>query len=128
MNLYSNPRTRDASIRRWPFPYRASVSLSNDIDFCEFEFFETFMRYCNTTQATPFGEGLGLEVTSSFFGFSPPSRQFSYFGGLSPDAPTTALAPRIGEYIREGWIDANHAYGDFDGCGGFTRAHAERMF
>ena len=127
MSLQCKPCVADPRIRCWPYPYRAAVSLSNDVDFCSFEFFEAFMRYSNTTQVTPFGEGLGLEVTSSFFGFSPPGRQFSYFDGLSPDAPPSSAAPRVAEYIRAGWIDANHAYGDFDGVGGFARAHAERL-
>lgn len=127
MKTYCQPSLVSSEVRRWPYPYRGAVSISNDIDFCGFEFFEEFMRYCNTTKKTRFGVGLGLEVTSSFFGFSPPGRQFSYFSGLAPNAPLSDLAPRIAEYILMGWIDANHAYGDFDGVGGFHRAHAERL-
>ncbi len=128
MSIHSKLRVEEPEFRRWPYPYRAAASISNDADFCSFAFFEAFMHYCNTRQTTPFGEGLGIEVTSSFFGFSPPGRQFSYFDGLAPDAPPSGTAPRLAEYLRSGWIDANHAFGDFDGLGGFQRAHAERFY
>jgi hypothetical protein len=82
-------------VRRWPYPFRAAISISNDIDFCEFDFFETLMRYLNTRRASPFGIGLGLEVTSSFFFYSPRGRQFSYYDGLEIGAPRSCHAERI---------------------------------
>lgn len=115
-------------IRRLPYPFRAALAISNDADFCQMAFFEELMRFLNTRRNTAFGTGLGLEVTSSYFAFSLPERQFSYFSGLDPDAPPSDYARRIEEYLAAGWIDANHAYGDFDGLGGFTRKHAERTF
>lgn len=119
-------RPADDRVRRWPYPYLGSLSISNDIDYCSFDFFEHFMRFCNTTNITPFGRGLGMEVTSSFFTFARPERQFGYHAGLSISSQPSMEAPRIGEYIAGGWIDANHAYGDFDEVGGFERGHAER--
>ncbi len=113
-------------LRRLPYPFRAALAISNDADFCQMTFFEELMRFLNTRRETAFGTGLGLEVTSSYFAFSPPERQFSYFAGADADAPLATDARRIDEYLTAGWIDANHAYGDFDGIGGFTRKHAER--
>ncbi|MCS6947721.1 MAG: hypothetical protein NZM12_08915 [Steroidobacteraceae bacterium] len=121
-------KPRSNRVRRWPYPYWAAVSISNDSDFCRFDYFEAFMQLCNTLRATPLGSGLGIEVTSSFFFFSDPGRQFGYFAGLEPEAPLSEAAPRLADYITAGWLDANHAYGDFDGVGGFRRAHAERCF
>lgn len=115
-------------IRRLPYPFRAALAISNDADFCQMAFFEELMRFLNTRRRTAFGTGLGLEVTSSYFAFSLPERQFSYFSGLDPHASLSDHARRIEEYLVAGWIDANHAYGDFDGVGGFTRKHAERTF
>jgi hypothetical protein len=116
------------SIRRLPYPFRAALAISNDADFCQMAFFEELMRFLNTRRNTAFGTGLGLEVTSSYFAFSQPERQFSYFCGIDPDAPLSEHASRVEDYLVSGWIDANHAYGDFDGIGGFTRKHAMRVF
>jgi hypothetical protein len=115
-------------VRRLPYPYRCALTISNDADYCQMPFFEELMRFLNTRHQTAFGQGLGLEVTSSYFAFSPPERQFAFFGGLEPEAPRGKYANRVAEYLTAGWIDANHAYGDFDGIGGFTRKHAERTF
>jgi hypothetical protein len=119
-----NPR--HAEVRPLPYPYLAALALSNDSDFCSMELFEQFMRFVNGTRRTAFGEGLGLELSASLFFYSPPGRQFSYYDGLDAAAPPGPNASRLDEYLRAGWIDTNHAYGDFDGAGGFVRAHAER--
>lgn len=119
-----NPRHPD--VRLLPYPYQAALALSHDADFCSMEVFEQLMRFVNGTGRTALGEGLGLEMSASLFFYSPPGRQLSYYGGLDAAAPASADAPRLDEYLRAGWIDTNHAYGDFDGAGGFTRAHAER--
>ena len=126
--MHARLSPRSERVRALPYPFRGALAISNDVDYCRFEFFEAFMRFCNGSRPTPLGAGLGLEVTSSFFAFSVPERQFSYLAGLAPNAPASPEAARIGEYLAAGWIDANHAYGDFDGFGGFTRAHAERYF
>lgn len=127
MSYRSKVRPMSSAVRTWPYPYFAAVSISNDVDYCGFELFDVLMEYMNTSRATRLGLGLRLEVTSSVFGFSPPGRQFAYFDGLDYNAPRSRNAPRIAEYIRSGWIDANHCYGDFDHRGGFRRAHAERF-
>ncbi|WP_414661013.1 hypothetical protein [Horticoccus sp. 23ND18S-11] len=121
-------RPADPAIRPLPFPYRGAVAISNDAEYLDFEFFETLMRFLNTRQSTALGPGLGLRVTSSMFFFSARDYNFSYFAGDRPDAPRSRVADRIDSYLKAGWIDTIHAYGDFDGVGGCSRDHAIAAF
>lgn len=116
----------DPNIRPLPAPYRGVVSVSNDCDLADFGVFDTLMSFLNTNQETPLGRGLGLNVSSSMFFYEKQAGRVSYFNGLDADAPQNEYASRLIDYIRAGWIDTNHAYGDFDHVGGFTRRHAER--
>ena len=116
------------NMRSLPYPYKAGVAISNDAEFMSPEFFEGLMAFLNSTGLTPLGSGLGLEVTSSAFFYSAHPYSFSYFEGAVVGGRETAFAARMEEYLRAGWIDTLHAYGDFDGLGGFQRAHAERTF
>lgn len=125
---YFRMRPKDSGIRPLPFPYRGAVAISNDAEYLDFDFFETLMRFLNTHQPTALGPGLGLRVTSSVFFFSARDYNFSYFAGDRPDAPRARVADRIDAYLRSGWIDTIHAYGDFDGVGGCTRDHAIAAF
>lgn len=120
--VFHQVRLKDHKVRAFPYPFLGALSISNDIEFFDFTFFEVLMKFLNTNQATPFGTGLGLEVTSSFFFNSAHPYTFSYFLGLG--AQVSEVATRVDDYLRAGLIDANHAYGDFDNVGGFTRQHA----
>jgi hypothetical protein len=71
---------------------------------------------------------LGLEITSSLFFFSAHPYSFSYFPGIDPHAEPIHAAKRLEDYLRAGWIDTNHAYGDFDEVGGFQREHALKCY
>jgi len=115
-------------VRALPYPYKAGVAISNDAEFMSPEFFEGLMAFLNGTGLTPLGTGLGLEVTSSVFFYSAHPYSFSYFEGAGVDGVKTPFASRMEDYLTAGWIDTLHSYGDFDGVGGFTRAHAERTF
>jgi hypothetical protein len=115
-------------VRALPYPYKAGVAISNDAEFMSSEFFEGLMAFLNSTGQTPLGRGLGLEVTSSAFFYSAHPYSFSYFEGAAVGGGKAPFAARMEEYLRAGWIDTLHAYGDFDGVGGFQRAHAERTF
>ncbi len=122
------PNTPDAGVRKIPYPFQAAVALSNDAEFMSAEFFEGLMAFLNSSMPTPLGKGLGLEVTSSTFFFAAHPYSFSYFNGAAVEDQPSAFAARISDYLQAGWIDTLHAYGDFDGVGGFARAHAERTF
>jgi hypothetical protein len=110
-----------ATLRRFPYPYRAALALCNDADFMTEESFRFFHRFLNGRMDTPLGQGLGLEVGDSFFLFrsedSP--NTFSYFANLS-ERPS-ALAPLIREYARCGLLDTLHTYGDFSSPDDFRR-------
>lgn len=123
-----NLNSRFLEIRPWPFPYLAGMAFSNDADAMEFNFFDEFMGFLNSKTETKFGLGLGLEITSSVFFFAPKTDLTSIFMGLDPNASESINAARLKEYIKAGWIDAIHAYGDFDSFPVFTRAHSIRVF
>jgi len=110
-----------------PYPYKGAMTISNDAEFMSFEFFETFYSFLNSNKKTIFGDGLGLQVTSSLFFYSNKPYNLSYFNGIEVNSPKNGYAQRLCEYLKAGWIDTNHAYGDFDGIGGFQRAHAIRV-
>lgn len=121
-------RPRDRAVRPLPFPYRGALAISNDAEFLRMDFFEALMRFLNTRDSTPLGPGLGLRVTSSLFFHSAQPYNDTYFDGAAADAPPSRHAARYDEFLRSGLIDTIHAYGDFDGTGGCTRAHAEAAF
>lgn len=114
--------------RKLPYPYRGCLSISNDIEFFDFNFFETLMSFFNSDKQTALGKGLNLEITSSLFFYTVNHHTFSYFEGSKYNANLSQQASRLNNYLKNAWIDANHAYGDFDGVGGFTRDHALRCY
>lgn len=118
---------KKAKIRKLPYPYKGALSISYDIDYTNFTFFEELMKFLNSNLKTRFGFGLGLEVSASIFFYSKNPYNFSYFDGIEVNSPYTKYKSRIIEYLQAGWIDTNHSYGDFDNIGGFTRAHAEKV-
>jgi hypothetical protein len=113
--------TKNKLFRNLPYPYKGALSLSSDPDFQDFEFFEEFNKFLNTDLHTKFGYGLGLEITSGIFFYTRNTYNFSY---LDENHKETQFAERLKNYTRTGWIDTNHAYGDFDHYGGFKREMA----
>ncbi|MDE0471053.1 MAG: hypothetical protein OXH57_03860 [Ekhidna sp.] len=118
----------DPKLRTLPFPYKGALSISSDVEFFSFRFFEEFMKFLNTKSLTGLGQGLGLEVTSSLFFYTANPHTFSYFDGELVDAAKSNYANRIDEYLKIGWIDTNHSYGYFSECQAFTREYAVRSF
>ena len=56
---------------RFPPPYRAAVTISNDLDdLLEPRGWWEFLRFLNTGEPTRFGEGLDLEIGDSFWFWS----------------------------------------------------------
>jgi len=104
------------------------LTISNDVEFFNFEVFESLMRFCNTDQQTALGKGLNIELTSSMFFFTDDDITFSYYGGHTLSARKTDYADRIAEYIKSGWIDTNHSFGCFDTTAAFTRQHAVKVY
>jgi len=128
-------------LRKFPYPYKAALAISSDIDntesIGEFLAIQTFL--CGT-DTTAFGPGLGLEVGNSFWFYNQyrdlkvlgrvadstlerkfsgtPDRGISIFAGNGDSL--TAYAPTLVTLMRAGYIDALHSYGHFT-RGGFTR-------
>jgi hypothetical protein len=119
---------RSPRVRAFPYPYRGALAFSNDAEFMSVQLFEVLMAWLNGHSSTVLGEGLGLEVTSSMFFYSAHPYSFSFFCGAQADATKSTVAARISEYLRAGWLDTIHAYGDFDQVGGFRREHALRAY
>lgn len=128
MRAFYPVRPLDQGVRPLPYPFKGALALSYDIEFTQLPFFEALMRFVNTTDQTPLGQGVGLELTSSMFFFSPPERTMTYFAGLETGATYGPDRTRLVEYLQASLIDTNHAFGDFNGCGGFVRDHALRSY
>lgn len=113
-----------ATLRKFPFPYRAALAVSSDVDNTpSLEVYLAIMDYLNSTGQTPFGPGLGLEVGNSFWFFNHTSSpQLTYFSDDSYSP--TPFATHCREFWRSGHVDTLHTYGNFDE-GGFQRRYAE---
>ena len=101
------------SLRNFPYPYRAGLALCSDIDQTDsVEEFLAIQKFLCTDQFTPWGEGLNLEIGNSFW--------FYDFSGLSnftifdtAGNHNYLAAEVIEDFIRAGYIDVLHTYGDF---------------
>jgi hypothetical protein len=121
--LLSCGRQEKVELRKFPFPYRAALSISSDCDYTETvdEFLE-IMRYLNTYDTTSIGPGLGLEVGYSFWFYDPQKlHRFTVFSDTTTEL--SPWAPLLEEGIRSGYLDILHTYGEFS-FGGFRREFA----
>lgn len=122
------PKPKSPFVRVWPYPYRGGLSISNDAEYMSFPFFKDLMDFLNSSTDTKMGKGLNIPVTSSMFFYSAHPYNFSVFNGHVVDSKESRDAQEILDYVSRGVIDTIHAYGDFDGVGGFCRGHAQRCF
>jgi hypothetical protein len=100
-----NPKG-DVALRKFPFPYKAAFTISNDIDKTETaEEFLEIQEFLNTTNKTRMGNGIGLEIGNSFFMY-PPLQEFGYFSNRLVDRKV------IAKFIEAGYIDTIHSWGD----------------
>lgn len=102
--------------RRMPYPYRALLAISSDLDETPDRsvYLET-MRFLNTLAVGSMGPGLGLDVGNSIY-FDMPPDQFAYW---TTDEAGRAMVRAL---IHSGHIDVLHSFGDL----ATTRAHAVR--
>ncbi len=110
-------------LRAFPYPYKAMLAISNDIDNSpDLRVFLEMMDYLNSSKQTAFGNGLDLEVGNSFWFYNNTgTEQLSYFKGTS--TAESNFAPHCREFWQSGFIDSIHTYGNFD-KGGFKRKFA----
>ncbi|MBI3087278.1 MAG: hypothetical protein HYY91_00080 [Candidatus Omnitrophica bacterium] len=110
------------SLRKYPYPYRAALTICSDIDQTTPDAFLEIHRFLNTTHETSMGPGVGLEIGDSFWMYAAgphPEQRLAYFAGLDPvEGPWAGL---IRDFIRAGYLDCLHTYGDFNHYGGFQR-------
>ncbi|WP_290589181.1 hypothetical protein [Alicyclobacillus sp.] len=123
-NLHGQPGpVKVYGMRKFPYPYKAMLAISSDADHETLRKFNLIHEFLNTTAPTPFGKGLGLDISDSFFLYNgsnlthpidyanvPIRDEFTYFRGVS-DKPYFASV--IDRYIHCGWIDTMHTFGDF---------------
>lgn len=105
-----------AQLRRFPYPYKAMVAICSDLDgTLSLDHYLGIVRFLNSEQQTPAGQGIGLEVGNSIY-FDMPDSQFAYW---NTDDSGRAI---VRELIKSGHIDCFHSFGDL----AETRQHAER--
>ncbi|MFN7185116.1 MAG: hypothetical protein ACK5R5_06395 [Alphaproteobacteria bacterium] len=118
--FFSN--SRGVTLRKFPYPYRSAVAISDDAEFMTWEALLAISRLLSGPK------GIGLPLSHSMFFFTTHAlchSSFSYFEGTSEKH--NPYAPQIREMVAAGYIDTIHAHGDFD-AGGFERKHAEQIF
>ena len=94
------------SLRPFPYPYRAALTICSDIDETQDSAeFLAIQQFLNTTNVTQMGRGVGLEIGNSFY-FYDDLREFSYFTGDDRAQGLTI------ELIKAGYLDVLHSYGD----------------
>ncbi|MGB2819581.1 MAG: hypothetical protein WBF17_01265, partial [Phycisphaerae bacterium] len=93
-------------LRPYPYPYRAMLAVCSDLDETpDRHAYWQIMRFLNTTEHTPMGPGVGLEVGNSIYFDMRPDR-FAYW---TTDDVGKEMVRAL---IRSGHIDCLHSYGD----------------
>ena len=66
----SEKPNKEISIRKYPYPYKCLLSINNDTDGFHYSSFKSFHEFVNGKKSTIFGQGLNLEISDSFFGYT----------------------------------------------------------
>ncbi len=99
-------QTLNVEVRPYPYPYKAMLAVCSDLDQTpDRHCYERIVRFCNTTDPTPLGDGVGLEVGNSIY-FNMPPDQFAYW---TTDDRGRAMVRAL---IRSGHVDTLHSFGD----------------
>jgi hypothetical protein len=94
------------ALRKFPYPFKAALTICSDIDGTyTLEKFLSIQNFLNTERDTDMGPGLGLEIGNSFF----PLTHDDTVSYLSSRPTDRAI---IGDFIKMGYIDCMHSYGD----------------
>ncbi|WP_148207080.1 hypothetical protein [Heliomicrobium modesticaldum] len=115
----------DIVLRRHPYPYRASLSITSDIDGTSPKEFNRIHQFLNSDLETETGQALALDIADSCwmvvdsdwegtidrFGHTVRD-QMSFWRGMNMQEEYAA--DWIAKYVRCGWIDSVHTYGDFN--------------
>ncbi|MBD3232891.1 MAG: hypothetical protein GF315_04125 [candidate division Zixibacteria bacterium] len=99
-------------LRKFPYPYKAALTIANDLDNMTLDDFLEVRKFLNTDLETSMGRGLSLEIGETFWCYSLLPYEVTYLKGLS--AVRTDYADILLELIKAGYLDCFHAYGDFN--------------
>ncbi|MBM7866488.1 hypothetical protein GTO89_09290 [Heliobacterium gestii] len=123
--LRSVEGAEDIVLRRHPYPYRASLSITSDIDGTSPKEFNRIHQFLNSDLPTETGQALSLDIADSCWmvvdtnwegtidRFGNNLRdQMSYWRDMN--LRDEYAADWITKYVRCGWIDSVHSYGDFN--------------
>ncbi|NMM63978.1 hypothetical protein HBE96_15100 [Clostridium sp. P21] len=125
--LNSNNETTDSEnkdLRKFPYPFSSMLSICSDIDDTTLDEFQTYHKFLNTKEKTPYGEGLGLDIGDSLWMYMADNTTstvdthgngveniMTFFTGTSKTEKHNAN--EIIHFVDSGWIDCIHAFGDF---------------
>lgn len=115
-NKVKSKISQDIKLRKFPYPYSAMLALCSDIDDTTLDNFKIYHQFLNTKENTVHGQGLGLDVGDSMWlymgdNYSNANNVMTYYKGIDINKQNNADA--ITHYIKSGWIDCLHTFGDF---------------
>lgn len=104
------------NLRKFPYPYNSMLAVCSDIDDATLDNFKIYHQFLNTRENTAHGEGLGLDVGDSMWlymgdNYSNADNVMTYYKGI--DINNKHNADEITHFIKSGWIDCLHTFGDF---------------
>ena len=104
------------SVRAYPYPYIAALSISNDLDSMLAECFESWHAFVNGRGPTADGDGLGLEVGDSFWIWTykgPELLSLHLHYAHEQPVQDSLRSGQIIELGRLGWLDTLHSMGNW---------------
>lgn len=104
---YNNKTIKSGvSLRKFPFPYKAALSIAHDIDLTTgyYEFIE-IQKFLHTDNITTIGKGIDLDIGGSFLFYENPEQTISYFN-ITDDERKNFI-----KLIKSGYLDFIHSYG-----------------
>ena len=110
------------TLRKFPYPYEAALTICSDIDGTNFDNFLTIHKFLNTSLNTEMGQGLDLPIGNSFWMYDRPgypNSAFSYFE--NEQGKESEFAPIMRDFICAGILDVMHSYGNFKSPNEFSR-------
>jgi len=126
LKVYRSPDSATVKVlglRKFPYPYDSMLAIASDADHETLRKFNMIHEFLNTHAQTPWGRGVGLDISDSFFMFNgsnypkpidynhtPVSDELTWFQGTTTKPYAAAV---INHYIHVGWMDSIHTYGDF---------------
>lgn len=121
--------SKGVRLRRYPFPYKAALAVSNDTDGMDWTAFEEWHAFVSGSGPSAYGDGLGLEIGDSFWIWS--DRGAFALRHAPPWADQNRPSPeagRITELVEAGWLDTLHSFGDWEPQYQLSRLDIVRAF